>query len=107
MTREYIGKHNTTDLRSLKKYSQDTFRENLRATDWSSVFSSFESNETWGGFKTIFIKIIDVLAPFRKNRMNNRTKPWMNNEIIELMREREKALHQKIEIRETELTLEW
>ena len=35
------------------------------------------------------------LAPYRKNRMNNRTKPWMNNEIIELMRERDKALHHK------------
>ena len=47
------------------------------------------------GFKTIFIQIINNLATFKKKRMNNRTEPWMNNEIIELMRERDKALHHK------------
>ena len=48
-----------------------------------------------GSFRTIFNKNIDDDAPFRKKMIKNRTEPWINNEILELMRERDKALHYK------------
>ena len=93
ITREHIGKHNNINIRSLKNYDQDTFRENLRGTDWSPVTSSFDSNVIWEIFSTIFNQKIDEVAPPKESRIKNRTEPWINNEILELMRERDKVLY--------------
>ena len=93
ITREHIGKHNNINIRSLKNYDQDTFRENLRGTDWSPVTSSFDSNVIWEIFSTIFNQKIDEVAPPKESRIKNRTEPWINNEILELMHERDKVLY--------------
>ena len=39
--REFNGKHKSINIRSLKNYNQDTYRGNLKETDWSPVYSSF------------------------------------------------------------------
>ena len=100
ITREHIGKHNNINIRSLKNYDQDTFRENLRGTDWSPVTSSFDSNVIWEIFSTIFNQKIDEVAPPKESRIKNRTEPWINNEILKLMHERDKFYITQIEIKQ-------
>ena len=49
-------------------------------------------NTAWSKFKEIFIKVLDEVAPCKQIRIKTRTEPWMNNKILDLIRERDKAL---------------
>ena len=49
------------NIRSLKDYNQDTtYRANLRDTDWSPVYSCFDSNDTVEKYNTILIDILGL-----------------------------------------------
>ena len=52
----------------------------------------------------IFTQIIDEVAPFKEIRIKTRTEPWINNEILEQMHERDKTLYKSNQDKEnTEL----
>ena len=50
-------------------------------------------NEAWDKFKKIFFEILDEVAPIKNIRIKNRTEPWMNSTILDLIRERDKLLY--------------
>ena len=64
----------------------------LRNINWSVVTDCNDVNVAWSNFKEIFIQILDEIAPIRHIRIKTRTEPWMNSEILELIRERDKFL---------------
>ena len=92
VTRGQIGKHNKVKIRSMKNYCKDLLISKLQSTQWSAVFQSNNINEAWEIFKTIFIQIIDDIAPEKEIRIKVRSEPWMNSEILELIYERDKML---------------
>ena len=57
------------------------------------MYSSFDSNETVEKFNTILTQIIDDNAPLKTIRIKNSTQPWINNEILEAMHERDRILY--------------
>ena len=91
--RGQIGKHKTIKIRSLKKYSSFEFLNKLRRVDWSTVTNCTNVNEAWDKFQTIFFVVLDEVAPIKNIRIKNRTEPWMNSIILELIRERDKILY--------------
>ena len=93
ITREQISKDNIITIRSLKNYSQDIFIEKLQVLDWTPVLSCTDVNEAWNRFKVMFTQIINEVAPLKEIRVKHRTEPWINNEILESMRERDKILY--------------
>ena len=50
-------------------------------------------NEAWNNFKIIFFEILDKVAPIKSVRIKNRTEPWMDSTILDLIRERDKILY--------------
>ena len=64
----------------------------LRNINWSVVTDCNDFNVAWSNFKEIFIEVLDEIAPIRHIRIKTRTEPWMNSEILELIRERDKFL---------------
>ena len=87
-----LGKHKTIRFRSIKNYSQLDFLNRLRNIDWSIVMNCQDVNDAWSIFKTIFTGILDEIAPFKQVRIKGRTEPWMNSDILDLIRQRDKAL---------------
>ena len=76
----------------MKNYSKESLIEKLQSIEWSAVLQSTDINEAWEIFKTIFIQIIDDVAPEKEIRIKVRSEPWMNSEILELIYERDKML---------------
>ena len=91
-TREHIGSHKTIKIRSLKNYSALDFLTKLRNTNWANVTECNNVNDAWSKFKQIFTNILDEIAPIKQIRIKVRTEPWMNNELLELINERDKTL---------------
>ena len=44
-------------------------------------------------FRTSFMNILDEVAPVKEIRVKQRTEPWMTNDILEMLKERDRALY--------------
>ena len=87
VTRAYVNKHKTIRNRSSKKYSQEQFIHNQNETDgaqtdWTDVLNSVDADLAWVRFKSIFLSVLDKIAPFKTIRIKQRTQPWMSTEMI-------------------------
>merc|ERR1712002_780136 len=87
-----INKHNTVKTRSMKNYSKESYVESLERHDWSVVINCEEVNLATEKLKTLITYSMDEVAPERESRIKIRTEPWINNEILELIDERDKPL---------------
>ena len=94
VTRAYVNKHKTIRIRSSKKYSQEQFTHNLNETDWTDVLNSVDADLAWVRFKSIFVSVLDKIAPFKTIRIKQRTQPWMSTEMIKLINPRDNYLRQ-------------
>ena len=101
-TRGHIGKHNTVKIRSLKNYSIHEFLNKLRNVNWENVTSCIDVNVAWNNFKTLYMKILDEVAPIKYIRIKTRTESWMSSTILELIYERDKVLSRLNKNRENE-----
>lgn len=86
-----INSHNTVKIRSMKNYNKETFQLNLLDVDWSSVLCSDNVIQAWENFKSIFMSAIDNIAPLKEVRIKQRTEPWITNEILQCIKDRDKA----------------
>ena len=59
--------------------------------DWSSVVCSDNVTQSWENFKAILMSAIDNIAPVKETRTKQRTEPWINNEILQSIKDRDKA----------------
>ena len=75
----------------MKNYNKETFQLNFLNVDWSSVVCSENVTQAWQNFKAILMSAIDNIAPVREVRINQRTEPWINNEILQSIKDRDKA----------------
>ena len=79
-------------IRSLKNYNKETFQADLLDVDWSSVICLDNVIQAWEIFKSIFMSAIDNIAPMKEVRIKQRTQPWITNEILQCIKNRDKAI---------------
>ena len=83
---------NSIIIRCRKNYSKELLIEKLQCIDWEPVLQCSDANEAWKKFKTIVTQVMDDIAPEKEIKIKSRTEPWINNEILELIYERNEAL---------------
>ena len=76
----------------MRKYSKETFVNNLSDINWMQVEMCENVDEAWGFFKLHFLSVLDLLAPLKEVRIKQRTKPWINSDILDLIRNRDNSL---------------
>ena len=76
----------------MRKYSKETFVNNLSDINWMQMEMCENVDEAWALFKLHFLSVLDVLAPLKEVRIKQRTKPWINSEILDLIRNRDNSL---------------
>ena len=87
-----IGKHNTVNLRCTKNYSSNSFCERLKNAKWSDVLTCNDVNVAWSLFKSMFMNALDEVAPVKQVRLKLRSQPWLDSEILECIRDRDRVL---------------
>ncbi len=75
-----------------KNYTTELFHEKLNAVNWSDVFNSYDLESAWVTFKNLFVTILDDIAPFKQIRVKQRSEPWFDTELRNLIQERDKML---------------
>ena len=86
-----INKHNSIKVRSLKSYNPSVFKEKLSKINWIQILACKSADMAWNMLKCCFIGVVDEVAPVKEIRIKQRTEPWMNPEILELITKRDKA----------------
>ena len=88
-----FGKHNTVSVRSCKNYDPVKFKQKLNSVNWFDVVNCDDIESAWGNFKTLFMGVLDEVAPVKHVRVKQRTQPWMESNILESIQLRDKSLH--------------
>ena len=88
MYKGQFNKHNTISIRSLKNYNVDDFIHKLKLCDWSSMFSVSSVDDSWHIFKDIFLSILNTVAPIKEVRLKQRSEPWVDSNILDLINKR-------------------
>ena len=89
--RYQCNKHNVTQIRSMKNYSVDTFVEKLNEIDWWIVLNEENIDSAWNKFSTLFLEIIDNIAPIKTVRLKQNCESWFSGDILESISKRDKA----------------
>ena len=92
ISRGHFKNQNSTKIRSLKNYTPEAFHEKLCDANWRPCFMSTCVNIAWKSFQTIFLNVLDDIAPIKEIRLKQRTEPWMSSEILQMIKERDKHL---------------
>ena len=65
----------------------------LDSSDWSGVLVCHDVCEALSQFKSIFLGVLDVVAPSKDIRIKQSIEPWMSSEILDLIRNRDRCLN--------------
>ena len=87
--RHRFNGHNSTRIRSLKFYSRDLLIDELSKVVWEPLYSCEDVDMAWDIFKKLFMEVINKVAPSKKVRIKQNTEPWMCQEILTLIKERD------------------
>ena len=80
--------------RSYKRFYNDSFCAEFRNENWNIVLNAGDPNESLNEFNRSVLRICDKHAPIRKRRVQFDRPPWINADILNVMRERD-AMKQK------------
>ena len=76
----------------MKCYTKELFVSALSEVDWSCIYLLNDVNAAWNKFECMLLSIIDKVAPKKQRKIKVRSEPWINHEILENIRLRDKYL---------------
>ena len=76
--------------RDIKKMDYAEFDNVLQTISWDDVLCVNEAEEAYNIWATKFIDLLDNYAPIKKKRVRHRKSPWMNKNILDSMRKRDR-----------------
>ena len=79
--------------RNFKHFNEREFQETLQTIDWDNVLSlhSKDPNLSMENFYTYYNNLLDEFAPYKKltkKEIKLKTKPWINIEILNLVKKK-------------------
>ena len=77
-----------------KNYSKQLFCLELRKVDWRPVLVLIDVNMVLDKLSSIFLDIVNKVAPYRDFRIKTNSQPWMCNEIMSGIRKHDKLFAQ-------------
>ena len=78
-------------FRCFKDIDNDDFRDDLLNAPWENVLNCHDVNDAWSIWHSTFMSIINHHAPMKSKRIRGNALPWLDGEIIQLMRQRDRA----------------
>ena len=78
--------------RSYRNYVKEDFQENLINSNLNDFYSSQDPNICWDIMENIIRREIDKMCPLQKFKVPERQDPWITNEILEEIRDKDLSL---------------
>ena len=84
--------HKHIKIRSMKNYNKDLFLKKLKLIKFPKYFDFIDINAAYSHFIQLIVSVIDEIAPLKEIRVRNNTQEWMDEEVLEGIRIRDKLL---------------
>ena len=91
-TRAKNHDHKYIKIRSMKNYSRELFLKKLKLLEFPKYSEFIDINAAYSHFLQLITSVIDKLAPLKEIRVRNNTQEWMDEEVLEGIRIRDKLL---------------
>ena len=75
--------------RSYRLYDKQVFMDNLSARSWGSFYNADDPTQAWQEMLDIFMQEAEKMCPVRQYTIRNSKPPWLTNELIEQMKDRD------------------
>ena len=76
----------------MKNYSEDLFLNKLKLIKFPKYSEFMDINAAYSHFMQVITSIIDEIPPLKEIRIRNNTQEWIDEEVLEGMRIRDKLL---------------
>ena len=80
--------------RSYINFDEELFCENLVQYDWDHLYEIDDVDIAWNLFISHIIETIDNMCPLKKFKIKNLKDPWISNEILESIHDKDILLRQ-------------
>ena len=97
-------KQKTITCRSYAKYDPNNLCTDLANVNWNEFYTLHNVDKAWSLMKTTLLTVFDRHAPLVTKRVKGRVCPWMNSDITDAMKERDKVLRKA---RKSKNTSDW
>ena len=87
------SEHTTATFRSFKHFNDEQFCKDLLQVQFHIIDIFKNIGDAWGAWFSLFTSVLNDHAPVITKRIRHDAVPYMNDEIVELMRQRDAALH--------------
>ena len=84
-------KGRSINFRCFKDIDNDAFKEDLLNAPWQHVLNCHDVDEAWSIWHYLFMSIINFHAPIKTKRIRGNSLHWLDGEILQLMRQRDRA----------------
>ena len=78
--------------RTYKNYVKEDFQNALNDIDWGPFFEIREPNELWNLLENNILRLADNTCPIKKFRVSAQREPWVTNEAIEAIKDKDSLL---------------
>ena len=78
--------------RSYKNYNKERFVNQLRNLNWNFIHDDTDPVLLWENLISQIKKLIDQTCPLKRFKVRVTNKPWITNEIIEQIKDKDRAL---------------
>ena len=78
--------------RSYIDFNEDLFLETLCEMDWERLYQADDPNVAWTVMKTNIQSTIDNMCPIRSFNIKQMKDPWITNEILESIHDKDRLL---------------
>ena len=94
MLPKVIDPKQRTDLfgRSYRNYSKETIQGDLLNMDWTNLYASNNPDEAWNIMIKHITQTLDRYCPLKNIRIQNMKDPWLTNELLELIVDKDRLL---------------
>ena len=82
--------HKYKNSRNVRKVNIEQYKEDIGALQWESVYRAENANNAYSCFEKDLLKEIDKHAMLRRKRIKKKESPWINDDIVQLIRDRNK-----------------
>ena len=82
--------HNYLNLRSLKNYTIDSYKEALKQLNFPNYETFDDVNGTYSNFFQKIMTVIDKIALYKNKRIKVNTQKWFDSEVLEKLNARDK-----------------
>ena len=79
-----------TNMRSLKKFHPQSFRNDLQSLPWSDLNCLNDPNIKWEAWNKMFLLVVDKYSPFKRKRIKNKKSPLMTASLKMLLTKRDR-----------------